>query len=363
MKKINGKKWVYGILAAMVVILTGCTILVITIDPYLHYRLPQNRLSYSITSERYQNDGIIRLFDYDAVITGTSMTENFKTSQLDDLFHVKSVKVPFSGGSYKEINYWTEKALKSHPDIKMVVRSIDLSMLVQEKDYMKYESYPEYLYDEKWWNDVNYWLNKMTILEGICQNVFIHSMVTGLQSTSLALFSFDEYANWNDSAVFGKEAVLAGYERPDKVEDTVYLSEQEKQIIRENITQNVTALARKYPDTKFYFFITPYSICYWDSLHQEGKISWEVEAQKIAIEEMLTSDNIELYSFCNDFETVCNLGNYKDEAHYGEDINALILSDMKNEEYKLTSDNYEDYLKSIYDFYSTYDYDTIFTDS
>ena len=26
-------------------------------------------------------------------------------------------------------------------------------------------------------------------------------------------------------------------------------------------------------------------------------------------------------------------------------------------------DNYEDYLNSIYDFYSTYDYDTIFTDS
>lgn len=98
-------------------------------------------------------------------------------------------------------------------------------------------------------------------------------------------------------------------------------------------------------------------------MHQEGKISWEVEAQEIAIEEMLTSDNIEVYSFCNDFEMVCNLSNYKDEVHYGEDINALILSDMKNEEYKLTSDNYEDYLKSIYDFYSTYDYDTIFTDS
>ena len=43
-------------------------------------------------------------FDYDAIITGTSMTENFLSSEFDSLFGVNSVKTTFSGASYKEIN-------------------------------------------------------------------------------------------------------------------------------------------------------------------------------------------------------------------------------------------------------------------
>ena len=76
---------------------------VYVIDPYFHYHKPF--FSYfKLDNQRYQNDGIAKNFDYDAIITGTSMTENFKTSEFDELFNVKSVKMSFSGGSFKEIN-------------------------------------------------------------------------------------------------------------------------------------------------------------------------------------------------------------------------------------------------------------------
>ena len=76
---------------------------------------------------------------------------------------------------------------------------------------------------------------------------------------------------------------------------------------------------------------------------------------------MLKCDNIELYSFCNNFELVCDLNNYKDAGHYSEKINSQILVWMKNGDYKLTEENCENYLKEIYDFYSAYDYESIFT--
>lgn len=365
MKKISSKKWILSVLTIIVIIFIGCISLVIIIDPYLHYRLPDNGLSYSLTTQnqRYQNDGIIKFFDYDAMITGTSMTENFKTSEFDKLFHMKSIKIPFSGGSYREVNNTCKRALEINPDVKAVVRSIDLSMLVCEKDSMRYSNYPEYLYNNNLIDDVNYWLNKMTILEGCMQNVIFHSLVAGTEQSFLNSFSFDEYSNWQDEHTFGKESVLASYMRPDEKDNIVEVTDQDKQMIRDNVAQNITELTCAYPDTTFYFFLTPYSICYWDSLDREGKVKWEVEAQRVAIEEMLKCDNIELYSFCNNFEMVCNLNNYKDVGHYSENINSQILVWMKNGDYKLTEENYEDYLKEIYYFYSSYDYESIFTNS
>jgi hypothetical protein len=54
--------------------------------------------------ERYLNDGIVKHFDYDSIITGTSMTQNFRASEFDELFKAHCVKVPLSGASYREIN-------------------------------------------------------------------------------------------------------------------------------------------------------------------------------------------------------------------------------------------------------------------
>ena len=74
------------------------------VDPFFHYHKPLEQLAYPIDSERYQNDGISRNFTYDAVLTGTSMMENFKASRFDSLFGVASVKIPYAGGYYKEVD-------------------------------------------------------------------------------------------------------------------------------------------------------------------------------------------------------------------------------------------------------------------
>lgn len=106
MKQILSKKWVFMELTVTWAIFICCVAFVITIDPYLHYRIPNNGLNYNpkTTSQRYYNAGFIKQFEYDAVITGTSMTENFKTTEFDEIYGCKSIKVSFSGGSYKDIN-------------------------------------------------------------------------------------------------------------------------------------------------------------------------------------------------------------------------------------------------------------------
>ena len=79
-------------------------------------------LSYPDGNERYQNDGIIRNFTYDAVITGNSMTENFRTSELNELFGVNAVKVPLNGSKFKEVDEQVRRAIRHNPDIRLVGR-------------------------------------------------------------------------------------------------------------------------------------------------------------------------------------------------------------------------------------------------
>ena len=86
---------------------------------------------------------------------------------------------------------------------------------------------------------------------------------------------------------------------------------------------------------------------------------WRIDAEQLSIEELLKAPNIKLYSFCNNFELVCDLDNYKDQAHYGEWVNSWILEWIKSGEWRLTKDNYLEYLREIRNFYNNYDYSSL----
>ena len=121
---ISNKKWGIVFIFSTIILLVGLGAVTIIIDPYFHYHAPLNTLQYPIYDERYQNDGIVKNFNYDAIITGTSTTENFKTSEFDELFNMNSVKVPFSGATYREIGDNLKRAIDANPNIKCVLRGV-----------------------------------------------------------------------------------------------------------------------------------------------------------------------------------------------------------------------------------------------
>ncbi|MDE5977631.1 MAG: hypothetical protein K2G70_04090 [Turicibacter sp.] len=356
---MNAKKFNAIVITGTMICLILFALSVIMIDPYFHYHAPIEGHSYRIGNERYQNNGIVRHFEYDAIITGTSMTENFKTSEMDALFGTNSIKVPYAGGSYKEINDNLLVALKNNPDIKIIVLGIDTnSSLTRDKDEPFHGiadggyQYPWYMIDDNLWNDVSYILNK-SVLEQVVQ--------IGLSSGESN--SFDTAFFWGNSFQVGKDAVLASYERlEERIDVSQELTEVEKDMIRGNVRQNVVETAEAYPDVTFYLFIPPYSICWWDDAEQQGKVDYYINALRLETEELLQCENIRLFAFWNNYEMVCNLDNYKDWAHYSPQINSDILRWMADldERYLLTKDNYLEYWNEVREFYFNYDYDNIF---
>lgn len=352
------KKYVKIFIAEVIFLMVTTVGLIIAVDPFFHYHKPLENVYYKLTGgyERYQNDGILKNFDYNAVITGTSMTENFKASEAEALFDGNPIKVPFSGGSFNEINDNLAKAYKYGHRVDYVIRSLDTTHLNEDQNSMRNDLgvYPEYLYNDDFWDDTYYIFNKDTV------KLCLQNLKETYKQKQGGHTDFDEYANWNDNFEFGAKAVKVKHTYPPNAEKIKILTAKDIDTISKNVEKNVVALAKAHPETTFYYFFPPYSIAYWRDIWQREEIDARIAAEKLAIELILQCPNIKLYSFNLMTDMITDLDNYKDPAHYGEWINSKILVWMKNDEGLLTEENYQEYLKKEYEFYNNYDYDSVF---
>ena len=357
---MKNRTWLISYFLIVLVCMGAITGLVWYVDPYFHYHAPRPEYYYELNStmERSVNDGITRNFDYDSIITGTSMTENFKTSEAEEIFGGEFVKLPYAGGYYKEINGNLKKAFETHDEIKTVIRGMDLGYMCVGEDDKRTDmgEYPEYLYDDNIFNDVKYVFNKDVI-----RNIINVQLFGDKKEQEPGHTSFDEYGNWMASfdGHFTREEVLKDFVIPEEPEEKISLSAEDANIVKQNIRLNVTALAKEHPETEFYYFFPPYSIAWWGTLYGDGELERHVEMERIMMEEVLECPNIHFYSFNNFPDIVQDLSRYKDIWHYGEDTNSLLLQYMKEGKGLITKDNYEAYLQEILDMYTNYDYSTL----
>lgn len=342
------KSWNLLVVGTTFAILLALALVTVIIDPFWHYHKGLAGLEYPLKDERYQNDGIARHSEYDSIITGTSMCQNFKCSEFDALWGAKSIKIANSGASFHETNANIRRAISHNPDVKYIVCSLDGHLLNYGAYSDWYEGYPEYLYDNNPFNDVNYLLNKEVIPKTIA---VINYTRSGQTTTTM-----DEYGNWSKYATFGKESVLATFTLMEESEEEWALTEEDIQRITENITENFLKTAQSYPDITFYLFFPPYSICYWEALVRTNQVDLQIEAQKLVTELLLSAENIEVYGFDDRIDIAGNLDNYTDTIHYGEWINSEILQEMRQGEGRLTEDNYQEYFEMMKKLYVEYDY-------
>lgn len=344
----GSKRWCILTVLLTVLVLLICGGTTAIVDPFFHYHGPLKSLQYPMDAPRYQNDGILKNFSYDAVITGSSMTENFRTSELDALFDVNSVKVPLSAGSMREVSDQLQRAIVANPDIKMILRSLDLYMLLWDKDYVRDFDYPDYLYDDNLLNDVNYLLNKDTFFNYTVQ-IFAYTR------SGYTTPDFDTYCRWAESFSYGPEVVLRDFAREQWIAELPPLHPETEERLRENVMQNIVSLARSNPDIQFYYYFPPYNMVFW--AEQPQKNARFLRAGEIAAEMMLECDNVHLFSFLDAYEWITDLNHYMDTQHHTSEINSLILQSVRKGEYRLTPDNNQMYWAELDAYIRTFDYD------
>ena len=354
---MNSRRWLHIFLTISVLLCALVTGLVLWVDPFFQYHKPHtDSLQYTMgfNYQRYYNAGILKNFDYDSLIIGTSLTEFYKTSETEQIFGGTFIKVPFSGATWAEINDNILLAEKNH-ELKTVIRPLDFRTFgIMDSDY-KNNAYPTYLYDDNRFNDVRYIFNLETIY--MCAR----TVADTLRGHTTGITSFDDYCNW-DSVEFSKKRALAEITEFREPDGDNHLSEEETEQLRQNIQENVLKTAQLYPETTFYYYIPPYSIASWGLCRGANDLSKRFEAEELLISMSLEQENIRLFSFATHTEWTTDLNNYCDIVHYSPKMNTLILQEMKEGTSQLTRENWKSYLEAEKEFYSSYPYNGLIGD-
>ena len=337
------KKWNIFVLGSTFGILLLVALVTLVIDPYLHYHKPLEVLEYPLKDERYINDGIARNYEYEAMITGTSMAQNFKASQMEELWQVPTIKTAYSGATFHELNESIGRAISYNPKLRYVLCSLDGSRINHDAYSDSYEGYPEYLYDKNPLNDVNYLLNKEVIPKTIA---VVNYTRAGNQTTTM-----DAYGSWSQYKVFGKDAVEATVVPKQAAAEVVSFTAEDEARVRENVTENYLETGLENPGVTFYFYLPPYSVYYWEDLVKTGQLEAQLRAEELAVELLTEAPNIHVYGFADRTEITGNLDNYMDILHYGDWINEEIMDMIYRGEGELTKDNYKEYFQMVRELY------------
>lgn len=345
------RKFIITYFLISIILLIICAGLIIYVDPFYHYHEPLGKMQLIQEKEAYQNVGIARNCEYDAILTGSSMTENFKTSQLNELFGCNTVKLSFSGGRVPNYVTLFDQAFKNKKvKIKKIFYGCDIPAYIDDPTAEIPNRIPEYLYDENIFTDVKYIFNKTALFEyAYC---FFKYEIKNIETPSS-----DEVYSWYKLCDFSKSGALRQYERPEIEE------KKDNNLYDENIKQNCEKI-RKYikenPETEFNIFFPPYSILFYDTHNREGNLEAVINGQEMLAEFLIQFPNVKLSAFSTEKDIICNLDNYKDYTHYSEKINEYIAEEMKKESKILDKENYKEYFSNAREFFMNYNYDEIF---
>ena len=198
------------------------------------------------------------------------------------------------------------------------------------------ESMPLYLYDNNLFTDVKYVLNKDVIFEDIPYM---------LAETFLEPYDEGTSYNWAQYKTFGREEALRNYNRPDVIQPGK-AEEEYKEFVDGNVELLVKRV-EQHPDTMFYFFYPPYSMLWWDNMYRSGEQEQVMYAAGTSAERLLGYENVRMYYFQNDRDIILDLDQYMDPVHFTAEINQYMVEQMKEDNYRLTEENYREELDKM----------------
>ena len=323
------KQWAALTLSLLALGVGGTIAAVSIIDPFeVYHKATAFIPPITNGTQLYSNAGIAKNYAYDSVVIGSSMTENFRPSQLNRLFGGQFVKLCVNGGSSFDHKQMMELAFSTH-DVRRVLYGIDLDALTYFYKTPNHET-PNYLYDNDLLNDVAYWFNAGVLAKYIPQCL----MTLGQSDPD----QIDTMYRWSDLFTYGKDAVLPGFtfstrrvEQRDAGEKPT-LSYQ----FQMNVQHNFLPYIEQYPDTQFIFFFPPYSLLSWYQAYENGTLELDLHQKQALTEALLAYDNVQVYDFQARADWICNLDNYIDARHYSGAINDAMAEAMAAGENRIT---------------------------
>ena len=323
------KKFIKQFFISSGILLLLCIAIVVLFDPFFQYHKPLPGLKAVLTDKEYQCVGSLKTFDYDSVVAGSSVAENYYNDWFNEGFDCNVIKAIRSYGATADLCYLLDIAFE-HQDLKYVFYNLDPTALSTEPE-TTYEltGCPMYLYDDNYLNDMEYWLNKGVLMEKIPYLI---------ANSTIGDYDENDSYNWAQWKNFNSDMVLGLYIRKPSVSEMKPENCYED-LLRQNI-KLLTDRIEAHPDTEFYIFVPPYSMMWWDNVYREGDTDAYLYNMQKAMEALLPYENVKFFYFQNDRQVITNLENYMDTLHFSPEINQYICDCLISGKNQIHEDNY-----------------------
>lgn len=338
---MDKKKALKGLVVCLVVMMLLPALVTYLFDPFYQYHQPFFNLKASLYDRDNQVAGTIRSFDYDSVLLGSSVAENFDSAFLDEQLGCKTLKVIRASSSVADLLYYMEMAHKNQ-EIKNVFWCLDIFALTSPTEItLKDKSIPRYLHTDTILDDVTYLFNKDIIFKEIPRSVSY-----SLQNVNTGGNAY----NWAADKNFSPEQAMRAYSKQGDVLPMTEVSEERKALIAANLAM-VLEEVTSHPQTQYTFLFPPYSMLWWDCGHKNGISEEYFYVLEEVFPALLECNNTAIYYFQDEKDIVCNLDYYMDMIHYSPQINQYMLDCIMSGENMITDDNADDFIKNMRDTY------------
>lgn len=323
------RAWATVSLSLSIAALVVCMLLVYIVDPFQQYRIATfYQPDLKEDKQAYLNSGLAKNDAYDALILGSSMTENTPVALFNAIYGVDAAKLSFQGGLFETDRLMLEAAYDSGHDVKLVFMGIDHFAMNAAVGSTSMEI-PAYFYS-RWgiWDDAPYFFNRFVL--GSYVTRALRSFARGERFDGV---DYDRIYRFGDKEEYGREAVLRSvnfiYKEPGQ-------REGDQETIDAHIDACLAPFIQAHPETTFLLMFEPYSVVEWYRLYAEGSINRVLFHKEYFARRMLTYENVRLYDPQSDADIITNLDNYMDTNHFGPWINELLIERMAQEQYRVT---------------------------
>jgi hypothetical protein len=330
------KEFIFKVILAILIALLPLSMINYIVDPYQFYRKPKFYKPLYFNDQRYQNPGLARSQDYSLAIIGTSMTDNFLPSYVNNALNSKTVKLSMMGASMYE-----EKLM-----VDVVSKAKKADTIILELNYFSFrggttrvtqtgKGFPYYLYENGIMSHLKYLCNPETLLKSYqvllkhYKGIVHYTMVEDLEKLN----------TWYYNSKFMKENAMKDWNLAQNDLKRADPEEFKWEYLKKNADKNLIGVIKNNPQVKFILFYPPFSILAHKFLDGRDLFNDEIKLKRYIYDNCIDFKNVKIFDFQDIGEITHNLENYRDMTHYSIEINEYIINSIAKEKHIINSDN------------------------
>ena len=339
MKKTSSLKWIFSFLCLLLAIVLLLSTVAFIVDPFMQFRVKDN--TYMLNG-RYVCSGLIRNYDYNTLILGSSMIQNFNMDQFRQDLGVAPLHIGLGGLTITEmcdlltLAYDAQKADSYYVCIDLMVFTNNL-----EQKHL-----PQHLMNRDLLSTLRYLLSYEVWFGFLPIDIaFMTLDQLGINLPTKFAYSrsIDNLENWQlDYPVWGEKTVLDNYKN-----NQYSVSYVDSENLYQTAIANIDKLFNAFNFTKgeHIFFFPPYSSLCWSEYENRGQFNTYLQIKRYFIEKAMQYD-VTVYDF-QSAEFTMDLDNYKDSTHYMAHINDWMVQCFVDKSYVVNNDNVLDFEKTL----------------